>query len=315
MKRFLLGLALALAAFAASAAWPEKSVTLVVPFPPGGPTDQVARLLANHLSQKLGQSFVVDNRSGAGGTIGTQQVMRAAPDGYTLLFASSSSQVTAPQTMARRPYDGATDFTPVVGLIRYPSLLVGRADGPATVQKLIEAGHARELNYGSFGVGAGNHLLAAYFAQSTSIRAVHIPYRGSANTTQALLAGELDFVFDSIQSSAAMVADGKLRALAVSSRTRSPGMPDVPTLQESGLQGFDEDTWFGVFGPRGLAKDVVQTLNHEANAFLADTRFRATLQLQGATAIGGSSEEFAARVRNDQQRWSRFIRSNRIQVD
>lgn len=316
MKRLISSIAIGLIAVAANAAsWPERSITLVVPFPAGGPTDQVARQLANHLSSKLGKAVVVDNKSGAGGTIGSHQVMRATPDGYTLLFASSSSQVTSPQTMAKRPYDGAADFTPVVALIRYPSLLVGRADGPATVQKLVEAGLSKPQKYGSFGVGSGNHLIAAYFAQSKGLQTIHVPYRGNANTTQALLSGEIDFVFDSIQSSKGLVAEGKLRALAITSRHRVPALPDVPTLEESGVTGFDEETWFGVFGPRGIPSEVVQAVNRESNDFLADAKFRAVMQQQGATVIGGSAEDLGAIVKVDQQRWSRFIVANKIQID
>lgn len=299
----------------AHAAWPEQSVTLVVPYPPGGPIDQIGRQLAQRLQQATGKPFVVDNRSGAGGTIGSQQVLHAAADGHTLLLATTSSQVTVPQGMRKAPYDGASDFTPITTLVRYPFLLVGKPNGPATVNELIAAGKRKELNYGSFGIGAGNHLIASYFAQRTGIRALHVPYRGSGATSAALMSGEIDFVFDSVQAVSGLISDGKLRAIAISSATRSSALPSVPTLQESGIVGFDEVIWVGLLGPKGIPLDVVQRINKETNEFLADAAFRKRMESQGATMMGGTADAFRSLVKSDQQRWSRFMKENNIEIE
>lgn len=316
LRRLVLGVGLPLLLCAnASAQYPDRPVTIVTPYAPGGLTDVLARDLAAHLQTALGKPFIVENKPGAGGVIGTSYVMRAPPDGYTILLTSTSNQLMLPEAMKKKPYDGAADFTPIGLILQYPFLLVGRPGGPATVQALVEKGRKSELTWGSFGVGGGNHLVGSYFMQSQGLKGVHVPYKGTAASTMALISGDLDFVFDSYLATSGQIKAGKLIPIAVSTRERMEVLPSVPTLQESGLKSFDEAIWQGIVGPKGMPPDVVKVLNQEINKFVADPQRRQRNEAQGATMLGGSSEDYRKALVNDSERWKRFIADHDIKIE
>lgn len=315
ISRFTVLLSTLLLGGVAHADYPERPVTIITPYGTGGPSDLLARELAAHFQKATGKAFVVENKPGAGGVIATTYVMRAAPDGYTLLLSSTSNQITLPEAMKKKPYDGDADFTPVGLILQYPFLLVGKPAGPNSVQELMGKGKKEELTWGSFGVGGGNHLVGSYFMQSQGFKGVHVPYKGSAASTQALITGDLDFVFDSYLAVAGQVAAGKIKPLAVSTRTRMSVLPNVPTLQEAGMKSFDESIWQAILGPRGLPPAVVQLLNTEINRFLADPKLRERLQSQGATPLGGTADEFRKVLQGDYARWHRFIADHHIRIE
>jgi tripartite-type tricarboxylate transporter receptor subunit TctC len=299
----------------ALAQYPERAVTIVTPYAAGGPADVLARDLAAHLQRATGKPFVVENKPGAGGVIATSYVMRAAPDGYTLLLSSTSNQLMLPEAMKKRPYDGAADFTAVGLLVQYPFLLVSGPKGVDSAKDLIAKGKQADLVWGSFGVGGGSHLVGSYFLQSQNIKGVHVPYKGSAATSLALIAGDLDFVFDSYLATAGQVKAGKLKALAVSTRERMPVLPDVPTLREIGLLSFDEAIWQAIVGPRGMPPQAVALLNRGINRYLEDPQVKARLESQGATLLGGTSEHFQAVLHSDYGKWKRFIDAHNIKIE
>ncbi len=306
----------ALISTVAQAQYPERPVTIVSPYIAGGGSDLIARELAAHLQRKTGKAFIVENRPGAGATIGTAHVRRAAPDGYTLLLGSTSSQIMVPETMKTPPYDGVNDFTPIGQVVRYPGVLVGRLDGPRTLQELLEKGRTSSLTWGSFGVGGGNHLIGTLFMQSQKLNGVHVPYRGGGATSQALLAGEIDFVFDSYLSAASLAQAGRTRILGVGARERLAALPNVPTMAEAGVPGFEETSiWQALLGPKGLPRDIVEFLNAEVREFAANPDFRKRMEAQGAIAVGDSIEDFQKTMARDGAFWRGFIRENKIQVE
>lgn len=319
IRAALLVLAASLAPIAhAQAPWPSRTITIILPFPAGGPSDTLARGLAAHLTQALGQPVVVENRSGATGTIGSAAAMRAPADGYTLLIASTSSHITAPAAMPRRPYDADKDFTPISIMVRYPFFLVAGPHVKAnSVGELLAQARANpgRLSYGSIGVGAGNHLVGEYFKKETGIFAVHIPYRGAAATTQALLTGEIDYVFDSIFSIGTQVSAGRIKGLAISSKTRSKLFPNVPTLQEAGVKGFDEAIWIGLMAPKGLPQPIVDRLNSETVRYMRSAEVVDRMDKQGTEIVASSPSEFASVIRADLARWSAFVQERGIRIE
>lgn len=303
---------------AAQAEWPSRPMTIILPFPAGGPSDTLARGLAAHLQQALGQAVVVENRAGATGTIGSASAMRAPADGYTLLIGSTSSHITAPAAMTRRPYDAENDFTPISILVRYPFFLVAGPHVKAnSVQELLTQARAKPggMNYGSIGIGAGNHLVGEYFKKETGIFAVHIPYRGAAATTAALLGAEIDFVFDSIFSIGGQVSSGRVKGLAISSATRSKLFPNVPTLQEAGVKGFDEAIWIGLMAPRGLPEPIVNRLHAETVKYMRSPEVLARLDAQGTEVVASSPAEFASVIKSDMAKWSAFVKERGIKLE
>lgn len=298
-------------------AWPTHPVHLIVNFPPGGAADLLARLIGQSLGETLGQPFVIENKGGANGNIGGEAVVRSAPDGYTLLMSSGSMVAINPHIYASMPFDPAKDIVPVASVARVPFYLVVRADNPAQDFNAFIAdlkANPGKRNFGSPGVGSSPHLAAELLKKMTGTDAVHVPYRGAAPALNDLLGGQLDFLFDpgiAIEH----VKAGKLRAIAIGSPQRAPQLPDVPTLEELGLAGFDADAVFGVYAPAGTPVDIVKRLNTEINRALATDALRERIMTVGNVPAAMSPQEFGERAREDSRRFGAIIRERGITAD
>lgn len=300
-------------------AWPAKPVRLVVPFPAGGATDTVARVVAQQVATETGQSFIVDNKAGAGGTLGATEGMRAAADGYTLVFTTSSTHAISPHLMAKAPYDPVKDFTPIAHVADAASVLLVTPGLPVkSVAELISyaKAHPGELNYASSGNGTIVHLTTEAFRSQAGLQMLHVPYKGTGPALTDLAAGNVQVLFDSIPTGLPHVRSGRLKALAVTGGQRSPLMPELPTVAEAGLPGFTSVTWFGLYGPARLPADVVRQINAAFNKALRAPEVGAKLaQLGAEPAAPQSPEAFAAMVAKDSQRWGQLIRERKITVD
>jgi tripartite-type tricarboxylate transporter receptor subunit TctC len=296
---------------AAQQDYPTRPIRLVIPNPPGGTSDLLGRAIANHLAERLGQTVVPDNRSGAGGIIPAEFVARAAPDGYTLLIGNIGPNAINKSLYQRLPYDPAADFTPITLAVRVPNVLVLHPSVPArSVRELIEIARARpgELTFASSGSGQSPHLSGEWFASAAGVRMTHVPYRGAAPSMQDLLAGNVNMIFENITNALPHIRAGALRALAVTSARRSSALPELPTIAEAaGLEGYDVSSWFGMFGPAGMPRPVVDRLSTEIRAYLALPATRETLSRLGAEVAGGTPEEFAAFVRAEIAKWAAVI--------
>ncbi len=306
-----------MAPLAFAQAWPARPVRLVVPFPAGGATDLFARALSNKLGERLGTTVLVDNKPGAGGTIGSDIVARASADGYTLLLATTSTHAVGPALAARLPYDTVRDFAPIVHVGDAPAIMLVPNSSPAkTVREWIE--HARrnpgKLNYASSGNGTIVQLTAELFKSQAGIFVTHIPYKGTALAMPDLASGKVDVLFDSLPTGMPHVRDGRLRALGITSLKRSPLAPDVPPIAEV-LPGFESNTWFGLYGPKGLPPDIVGRVNTAVNQVLADPEVRANLARLGIEPAGGSAEQFSAMVAADAAKWKRIVVERKITGD
>ena len=278
--------------------YPNKPIRLVVPFPAGGATDIFARVLSQKLGERLDTTVVVENRPGAGGTIGSDLVAKATPDGYTLLLATSSTHSIGPALSNKIPYDAQRDFTPVLHVGNAPSILLVPNSTPAKNLKdwLVYAKqNPGKLNYGSSGNGTIVHLTAELFKDPLGLFIVHIPYRGTALAIPDLVSGKLDLMFDSLPTGLPHVREGRLRALAVTSAKRTPMAPDLPAVAEV-LPGFESNTWFGLYGPKGLAPDIVGKIELTVNQTLIDADVKERLAKLGIDPVGGSSEIGRAHV-------------------
>jgi tripartite-type tricarboxylate transporter receptor subunit TctC len=297
--------------------YPNKPVRMVVPFPAGGATDLFARVLSQKLGEKLGNSVVVENRPGAGGTIGSDMVAKAASDGYTLLLATSSTHSIGPSLNPRMPYDAVRDFTPVVHVGNAPSIMLVPNNSPATsVQSWIE--HAKKnpgkLNYASSGNGTIVHLTAELFKSQAGLFIVHIPYKGTALAIPDLTSGKLDVMFDSLPTGLPHVRDGRLRALGVTTAKRSPLAPDIPAIADV-LPGFESNTWFGLYGPKGLSADVQLKINTAVNQALAEAEIKDKLARLGIEPVGGTSQQFATMATADAAKWKKMIVERKITAE
>jgi tripartite-type tricarboxylate transporter receptor subunit TctC len=317
-----------LATLASSSPWilaqgyPSKPIRLVVPFPAGGATDLLARSLAQRLGQGLGQTVVVENKSGGGGSLGSAEVANAAPDGYTLLIATSSTHAIGPHLNPKLPYKTTgpnSDFTPIAHVADATNVLLVPMDLPVkNVKELIAYAKARpgQLNYASSGNGTIVHLTTEAFKAQAGIYVTHIPYRGTALAIPDLVSNKVQILFDSIVSGMPHVKDGKLKALAVTGRTRSGLAPELPTVAESGLPGFVSTTWFGIYGPRGLPPDIAAKLNAEFNKALQAPEVRERFVRLGAdVAAANTPAQFTAMVQADSDRWAALIRERKITLD
>ena len=314
----LAALALASVAGAAHAqAWPSKPVSLVVPFPAGGTTDVLARALAERLSPAIGQPVIVENKPGAGATIGADYVAKAKADGHTLLIGAVHHTI-ASSVYKKLPYDFQKGFEPVTVIAMVPNVLVVNARTPAkNVNELVALIKAKpaEASYGSNGNGTAQHLIGTQFQQQTGTRLQHIPYKGSGPLATDLLGGQILMSFDTITPVLPHIKAGKLRPLAVTTAKRSPALPDVPTLQEAGLKDFDIGTWFGVLAPGGTPKPVLDRLSAEATKIIQSPDFRKRMDDIGAQPVGNSPAEMAAQIRSETDKFSLLVKAANVTVE
>jgi tripartite-type tricarboxylate transporter receptor subunit TctC len=300
-------------------AWPSKPIRLVIPFPAGGATDIIGRALAQKLSAGLGQQVVVDNKPGAGGTLGADIAAKAAPDGYTLLMSTSSTHSIGPALNPRIPYDAFKDFTPLGHLANAPSVLVvGQGFPSGNAQDLIALlkKNPGKYNFGSSGIGTYPHLSAEMFKwRAGGLFVVHIPYRGTGLVMTDLISGQITFLMDSIVSAQSHLKDGKVRALAVTGPRRSTSLPQVPTFAELGVPGMAFSNWFGLFGPAGMAPDMVARLNRELNTVATAPDFIERLEKLGAETVSGTPAQFAKTYRDEYDNWKSLIQRAGIKAE
>ena len=300
-----------------SQAYPARPIRMIVPFPAGGATDILARALSQKLGEKLGQTVVVDNRPGAGGTIGADAASKASADGYTVLLATSSTHSIGPAINPKIPYNAQSDFTPIAYVASSPNIvLVPNASPSKTMREFIDYARTNpgRLNYASSGNGTIVHLTTEYFKAQSDSFILHIPYRGTALAMPDLISGKVDVLFDSLVTGMPHVKDGKLRALAVTSLTRTALAPELPAVAET-LPGFESVTWFGLYGPRGLPAELVGRINQAVNAALADADVKERFARLGAEPTGGTSQAFAAMVNTDTAKWKKIIAERKISVE
>ncbi len=308
----------AASALAQAPAYPSKPIRLVVPFPPGGATDILARDVAQRLTEAWGQSVVVDNRPGAGGNIGTELVAKAAPDGYTLEMGTVGTHAINASLYAKMPYDPVKDFAPVILVAGVPNVLVVNPSLPVnSVAELIAYAKANpgKLNFASSGNGTSIHLSGELFKVMAGVQMVHVPYKGSAPAVQDLIAGQVQLMFDNLPPSLPQIRAGKLRALAVTSATRAPALPDVPTIAEAGLPGFEASSWFGILAPAGTPPAIVAKLNTEIGKWLATPEAQEKLRSQGASPAGGSPEDFAKHIAAETTKWAKVVKDSGAKID
>jgi tripartite-type tricarboxylate transporter receptor subunit TctC len=299
-------------------AFPNRTITLVIPFAPGGSTSIVGRVIADKMSQLLGESIVVDNRPGAGGTVGTKVVAKSEPDGYTLLLGYTGTLAIGPALYKSAGYDPRKDFAPIGMIGNAPNSLVVHPSFPAkTVAELIAYAKANpgKVNFGSAGVGTVSHIAGEYFARVAGIKLVHIPYKGTAPALTDLLGGHIPMAFAPIPASHANVSAGLLRALAVTSTSRSSLLPDVPTISESGLPGFDVSLYYGLVAPAGTPRPVIDKLNRELRAALASDEVKKQLSQDGTEITPGTPEDYADFIDKDEKKWSQLLRASGVEQE
>jgi len=314
----LVAMLLCAAGGACAQAWPAKPVRLVVPFPPGGGTDVIARIIAPRLGESLGQQIVVDNRAGANGNVGTEFVARAASDGYTLLLNGSGTLAINPGLYEKLPYDALRDFAPIGLAVGQPSMLVVHPSLPAgTVKELIALARKRpgELNYASSGNGSLAHLAAEIFAQSAGVKMVHVPYKGAGPSIVDLIAGQVHLVFASSPSVAPHVASGRLRVLGVTTAKRVAATPEVPTIAESGVPGFEIVGWYGLLAPAGTTAEIVSRLNAALVRALGLADVKDKLAANGLEVSTSTPRGFADFMAAEIAKYSKVVRASGIRVD
>ena len=324
-RRRLLQIAFGLAAgalvpwsAAQAQAYPSKTITIIVPFPAGGTTDILARILGQYMSTALGQAVVVDNRGGAGGNIGAQAAARSAPDGYTLFMGTVGTHAINATLYKKLPYDHVKDFAPLSRVAMVPNLLVAHPSQPyKTVKELIAYAQANpnKVNYGSSGNGSSIHLSGALFESMAKVQMTHVPYKGSAPAVSDLLGGQIAIMFDNMPSALQHVKSGKLRPLGVTSAKRSPELPDVPTIAEAGVPGYEATSWFGMFAPAGTPADVTAKLHGVIVKALADADVKKKISEQGAEPHPESPAEFAAFIKSETAKWGKVVKDSGASVD
>jgi tripartite-type tricarboxylate transporter receptor subunit TctC len=298
--------------------YPNRSITLVIPFAPGGSTSIVGRVIADKMSELLGEKVVVDNRPGAGGTVGTKAVAKSDPDGYTILLGYTGTLGIGPSLYKNAGYDPRKDFAPIGLIGNAPNSLVVHPSFPAkSVAELIAYAMANpgKVNFGSAGAGTVSHITGEYFAASAGIKLVHIPYKGTGPALTDLLGGHIPMAFAPIPASHASVSAGMLRALAVTSTTRSSLLPDVPTISESGLPGFDASLYYGLVAPAGTPRPVIDKLNKTLQAALASDEVKKQLGLDGTEITPGTPEDYAAFIDKDEKKWSGLVKASGVEPE
>jgi tripartite-type tricarboxylate transporter receptor subunit TctC len=299
-------------------AYPSKPIRFVVPYPPGGPLDTVARLLGAKVAESTGQAVVVDNKPGAGGNIGAEIVARSPADGYTILMGAVATHAINPSLYKSIAYDPVKDFAPITQVASTPNVLVVNPNVPARdVKEFIAYAKANpgKLNFGSGSTGSAGHLAGELFKSMAGVDMAHIPYKGAAPAMQDLVAGQVQLMFDNWSSSRGQVQGGRIRALAVTTAKRSALAPDLPTIAESGLPGFDISTWFGIFAPAGTPKPALDRLHAEFVKALALPDVREKMANLGAEPVGNSPEEFAAYIRAEAEKYAKVIRASGAKAD
>jgi tripartite-type tricarboxylate transporter receptor subunit TctC len=303
---------------AQDAPWPSKPVTFVVGFPPGTATDSVARVLADRFTVRLGQSFVIDNKPGQGGSVGAAAAAKAKPDGYTFVVSATAPMSINPYVYPRLTYDPVKDFTPVGIHTWLPYAIVVNANAPIQTYQDLKTAVAADpgkMTYASIGNGTTSHLIMMLLQQRTGMKLTHVPYKGSSQAQTDLIGGQVDLTFDTVVSMMPHIKSGKLRPLAVSTLKRSPMLPDVPTLHELGVSNFEVGAWLGLLAPAGTPKPIVDKLNQELNLALDDETVRTKLMGMGSEILKSTPEEFATFIRKENERWSKLVRETGAKVD
>jgi tripartite-type tricarboxylate transporter receptor subunit TctC len=316
--RWMAGMCLALMGFMAQAQdYPNRPVKVLIPFPPGGPTDVLARLVAQKLTESMGQPFVVENRPGGTGTIASAAVARSVPDGYTLLVASTSSHIS-PYLLRNSGLDPMKDFSAVVNLATLPFYYVINPQVPAqTLQEFVVLARQKpgSFNFASPGSGSGGHLCTEMFMRATGVKMTHVPYKGAAPAVQGLIGGETQFICDSISTSHPHVKSGKLRGLALASPKRFESAAEIPTTTEAGLPELQISLWFAIFGPAGLPPAITQKLNREVNRVLDSAEVRARISAIGGEYTPNSVDQFNGFLRVELPRWAQIIQETGVKID
>jgi len=318
-RRFALALAaVTLSAGSFAQAWPAKPIRIVVPFPPGGGTDIIARETSQRVAKATGWTFVIDNKPGAGGNLGVDAVAKSPADGYTLVLGQTSNLAINPTLYSKLPYDPQKDLVPVVLLANAPLVLVTGMNTPyKSLADAVSAAKAKpgQINFASPGNGTVAHLTSELFQKAAGVKTQHVPYKGAAQAMTDVVSGTVDLYLSSVPTLLGQIKQGKLRALAVTSAKRVDDLPNVPTIIESGYKGFDAVTWFGLLAPAGTPKDVVARLNAEFNKALAQEELSKRLGDEGADPAGGTPEQFAALIRDDIPRWGKVVKDSGAKVD
>jgi tripartite-type tricarboxylate transporter receptor subunit TctC len=320
-RRFCLVLALALVIASGHGAvaqeWPDRPVTMIVPFPAGGPADIAARAVANALSETLGKQFIIDNRAGAGGNIGGAAVAKAAADGYTLLFTTPAPVALNKFMYKSLPYDPDRDLAPVVLVAKSPLIITAKLDFPAkTLADLIAYAKQNpgKVNVGHPGQGTLGHITSELIQQFAGMKMTNVPYRGTTPLTTDLLAGQIDVAMDFMPTYVPLVADHKIRALAVTTSQRAAQLPDVPTVQEAGFRGFEATAWYAIVAPTGTPKDIVSKVNTAVNAFLESDKGKIVLEQNAMKGAGGSPEDLKAFIAAELAKWGPVIEAAKISM-
>lgn len=302
----------------AASKYPDRPVKVIVPFPPGGATDIVGREISDRLSQALGQPFVVENRSGASGNIGMEAAARSAPDGYTLVVGAPQTLTINPQLFKHMTFNPQKDLAPIVVVATVPNVLIVNPKLPVhSVKELIAYIKARpgKVNYGSSSVGGTPHLSAELFKALTHTDIMHVPYRGSTPALTDLMGGQIQMMFDNLPADLPVIRSGRVRALAVTTAVRSPSAPELPTMIEAGVPGFESQGWFSLLAPAGTPQAILDKINTEVNKILDTDSFKASLAKVGADPKGGSIDDFRKLIDTESQRWGKVIKFAHIQVE
>jgi tripartite-type tricarboxylate transporter receptor subunit TctC len=318
-RRIVLALAAAsLSAGAFAQAWPAKPIRLVVPFPPGGGTDIIARETSQRVAKATGWTFVIDNKPGAGGNLGVDSVAKSAADGYTIVIGQSSNLAINATLYSKLPYDPQKDLTPIVLLANAPLVVVTGMTTPyKTLADAVNTAKSKpgQVNFASPGNGTVAHLTSEMFQKAAGVQTQHVPYKGAAQAMTDVISGTVDLYMSSVPTLLGQIKQGKLRPLAVTSARRVDDLPDVPTINESGYKGFDAVTWFGLLAPAGTPKDVIARINAEFNKALAQAELRKRLADEGADPAGGTPEQFAALIKDEIPRWGKVVKDSGAKID
>jgi len=318
MRRLLLALLCALPLVAAAQAYPSKPIRFVVPYPAGGPLDTVARLLGQKVSESVKQPVIVENKAGAGGNIGADAVAKSPADGYTILMGAVATHAINPTLYAHIPYDPVRDFIPVTQVASTPNVLVVNPSVPAANVKEFIAyakAHPGKLNFGSGSTGSAGHLAGELFKAQAGVEMTHVPYKGAAPAMNDLIGGQIQLMFDNLASALGQVRAGRVRALAVTTAKRTSLAPDLPTIAESGLPGFDINTWFGIFVPANTPREIVDRLHDEFARALGATDVREKMLALGAEPAGSRPDEFASYIRGEAEKYARVIKASGARAD